>query len=41
MSMHNLNLLPYDDVAKYGEEREDRRERRFPVNDEEGNIVDL
>lgn len=41
MAMNYVNLLPDDDVAEYGEKREDGRECRFAVDDEEWNMVDL
>ena len=41
MAMHNLYLLPNDDVPKDREEREDGRERGLAVDDEERNVVDL
>jgi hypothetical protein len=41
MAMDYLNLLSDDDIAEYGEEREDGRECRLAVDDEEWNVVDL
>jgi hypothetical protein len=41
MAMHNLNLLPYDDVPKDGEKRKDGRERSFAVNDKKGHVIDF
>lgn len=41
VAMDNFNLLTYDDIAKNGEEGEDRWEGRFTVNDEEGDMIDL
>lgn len=41
MAMYDLDVLAYDDVAEYWEEREDCREGGFAVYDEEGNVVDL
>jgi hypothetical protein len=41
MAMDNVNLLADDDIAEYGEEGEHGRKRRFAVNDEEGNVIDL
>jgi len=39
--MDDFNLLSNDNVAEYGKEREDRWEGSFPVNDEEGDMVDF
>lgn len=41
MAVDNLDLLADDDVAEYREEGEDSRHRRFAVNDEERDVVDL
>lgn len=41
MAMNYVNLLSDDDIAEYGEEREDGRKCRFAVDDEEWNMVDL
>lgn len=41
MTVYNIDVLPNDDVAEYGEEREDSGEGRFAVNDEEWDVVDL
>ncbi len=41
MTVNNLNPLPQDNVAKDWKERKDRRHRRFSVDDEEWNMVDL
>jgi hypothetical protein len=41
MSMHNLNLLSYDNVSKYREEGEHCREGRSSIDDEKGNVVDF
>jgi hypothetical protein len=41
MAMDYVNLLSDDDIAEYGEEREDGGECRFTVDDEEWNVVYL
>lgn len=41
MAMHNINLLPNHDVAEDGEERENGRKCRGPVDDQKGDVVDL
>lgn len=41
MAMHDVDLLPDDNVAEYGEEGEDGRKRRRPVDDKERDVVDL
>lgn len=41
MAMDYVNLLSDDDIAEYGEKREDGGECRFAVDDEEWNVVDL
>lgn len=41
VAMHNLNLLAYDNVPKYGEEREDGWEGSGAVHDQERDVVDL
>ena len=41
MTMNNLNLFANDDIAEYGEEREERRHRGLAVDDEEGDMVDF
>lgn len=41
MSVYYFDLLSYDDVSKYREEREYGWECRFAINDEEGDMVDL
>lgn len=41
MTVDNLNLFANDDVAEYGEEREERRHRGLAVYDEEGDMVDF
>lgn len=41
VAMHNLYLLPDDNVSEDRKEGEDGRERRFAVYDEERNVVDL
>ncbi|KAF3395177.1 hypothetical protein DPV78_009150 [Talaromyces pinophilus] len=39
--MNDLNLFANDDIAEYGEEREERRHRGLAVDDEEGDMVDF
>jgi hypothetical protein len=39
--MHYLDLLPYDDIAEDGKEREDGREGRLPIYHEKRNMVDF
>ena len=39
--MDNVDVLPNHNIAEYREEREDSRERRFAVDDEERDVVDL
>ncbi len=41
MAVYNLDSFAYDDVAKHGEEGEDGGEGGLPVDDEEGDIIDL
>lgn len=41
MAMHYLNLLSYDNIPKYGEEREHSWEGRSSIDDKKWNIVDL
>ena len=41
MAMNYVNLLSDNDIAEYGEEREDGGECRFTVDDEEWNMVNL
>lgn len=41
MTMDNLNLFANDDIAEYGEEREERRHRGLAVDDEERDMVDF
>lgn len=41
MAVDDFDLLPDDNVAEYWEEREDCRERRLAIDDEEGNMIDL
>lgn len=41
MPVNNLNLLSNDNIAEDRKERENGREGRFAVNDEEGDVVDL
>ena len=41
MSVHNLNLLPYYDISKDGEEGEDGGHSRLAIYNEEGNVIDL
>lgn len=41
MSMDNLNLLPYHNIPKDGEEGEDGGKSRGAVNDEERDMVDF
>jgi hypothetical protein len=41
MAMNYLNALAYYNVPEDGEEGEDGRERRFAVDNEEGDVVDL
>lgn len=41
MAMHNLYLLPYDNVPEYWEEGEDGWEGRLSIDDKEGYMVDL
>ena len=39
MSMHNLNLLPDNNIAKHGEEGENGRHGRLSIYHEERNMV--
>ena len=41
MSVHDLNLLSYDDVAEDGKEGKDGGEGGFAIDDEEGHMVHL
>ena len=41
MAMDNLDLLPNDNVAEYGEKGEHGREGSFAVDNEERNVIDL
>ena len=41
VAMHNIDALAQDDVAKDGEEGKDGGKAGGPVDDEEGNMVDL
>lgn len=41
VAMHDIDLLPDDYIPEYRKEREDCRECRFTVDDEERNIVDF
>lgn len=41
VAMHNVDLFTNDDIAKYGEEREDGWERGRAVDDEEGHVIHL
>lgn len=41
MAVYNLNFLANHNIAKDREEGEDGRERRFAIDDEEGDVVDL
>ena len=41
MSMYNLYLLSNDNVSKYRKEREDCRESRLTVDDQERDMVDF
>lgn len=41
MTMYYLDLLPYDDIAKDGKERENGGEGRLPVYHEKGNMIDF
>jgi len=41
MAMHDLDLLPYNDVAKYWKERENCRESRGSIDDKERDMVDF
>lgn len=41
MTVDNLNLFANNDVAEYGEEREERWHRGLAVDDEERNMVDF
>jgi len=41
VTMHDLNLLPNDNIPEYGEEGEDRGEGRGAIHDEERHMVDF
>jgi hypothetical protein len=41
MTVNNVNVLSNNDIPEYREEREDGREGRFTVDDEEWDVVDL
>lgn len=41
MTVNNINILSNNNVPEYGEEREDGREGRLTVDDEEWDVVDL
>lgn len=41
MTMYYLDLLPYDDIAKDGEEGEDGWEGCLPIYHEKGDMVDF
>jgi hypothetical protein len=41
MAMYNLYLLPYNNISKYGKEREDSWKGRSSIDDEERYMVDL
>jgi hypothetical protein len=41
MAVNDVDVFSNDDIAEDREEREDGRECRFAVDDEEGDVVDL
>ena len=41
MSMHNLHFFPDNDVAKDGEERENRGKGGFAIDDEEWDVINF